>query len=304
MPAPETMVAYLYKPGFDDAIRVDDYPVQKPGKGEVLCKVLACGVCHSDVAILNGYTSDSRTFVLGHEVCATPVLLGEDADPSIELGARYSVLLLDSCTRALRPHQAAALQSVGIGGPGGYAEYITVRGDLLVRVPDNVPDKLAAIAADAGTTAYNAVANTAQVKAGDRVLIIGVGGLGHLAVQYALLRGAEVFVCDLKPEARRLGLELGATRAFSPVELSAAIAAKNPFTVHVVIDFAATAQTFSWGLGALAGEGDHFPTDPRYVLVGISADNFVFTPDDVLFSAVSIRANLYGDRSATEAALE
>ncbi|KAL1730768.1 chaperonin 10-like protein [Schizophyllum commune] len=304
MGAPETMVAYLYKPGFDDLIRVDDYPVQKPGKGEVLCKVLVCGVCHSDVAILNGYTADSRTYVLGHEVCATPIVLGEDVDPSIKIGHRYAIQLINGCTHALKPHQAAALQGVGLGGPGGYADYITVPGNLLVPVPDNVPDKVAAIAADAGTTAYNAVVNTGQVKAGDKVLIIGVGGLGHLAVQYAILQGAEVYVCDLKPEARRLGLELGAVKAFSLVELSAAVSAPDPFTVHVVVDFAVSAQTFSLGLSALVGEGDHYPTDPRYVLVGVSGDNLVFTSGEALFSAIQIRANLYGPRSATEAALE
>ncbi|KAI4527644.1 GroES-like protein [Schizophyllum commune Loenen D] len=304
MGAPETMVAYLYKPGFDDLIRVDDYPVQQPRKGEVLCKVLACGVCHTDVAILNGYTNDSRSYVLGHEICATAIALGEGVDPNIKLGHRYAIQIANGCTRALKPHTSAALNAIGTGGPGGYADYITVADNLLVPVPDDVPDKLAAIAADAGTTAYNVVVNTGQVKASDKVLIIGVGGLGHLAVQYARLQGAEVYVCDLKPEARRLGLELGAVKAFSPVELSNAVAAADPFTVHVVVDFAVSAQTFSLGLGALVGEGDHYPTDPRYVLVGISGDNLVFTSGEALFSAIQIRANLYGTRSATEAALE
>jgi D-arabinose 1-dehydrogenase-like Zn-dependent alcohol dehydrogenase len=118
--------------------------------------------------------------------------------------------------------------------------------------PENVPAHFAAIMADAGTTAYKAVTHNVcpllslycnlnltwlQVKAGDRVLIYGVGGLGLYAVQFAKHVGATVYAVDMKPSSRALALEFGAEKAFDVQELQAAVG--EGFTVDVAIDFVA-----------------------------------------------------------------
>ncbi|KAJ7622762.1 hypothetical protein DFH06DRAFT_1447331 [Mycena polygramma] len=182
-----------------------------------------------------------------------------------------------------------------------------------------VPDEVAAIASDAGITAYHAVQkaanvrsiystcrasspNTTQVKPGDKVLIFGAGGVGHLAVQYAKHFGATVYVCDFKPAARKLALELGATEAFDLIDLSTKTAAG--FTVDTTIDFIANNQTFDLAMAALRGNDASFPSSPTLVLVGFSADSLTFDTLDALTIGVQIHPSTYGPRSALVAALD
>lgn len=91
-------------------------------------------------------------------------------------------------------------------------------------------------------TVYNAVNNVAHVTTGERVLIYGVGGLGHQAVQLAKHLGATVYAVDLRPQARQLALDLGATQAFDLEDLAAATS-NGTFHVDTVVDFVATAQS-------------------------------------------------------------
>ncbi|KAJ7186965.1 hypothetical protein C8R46DRAFT_1024932 [Mycena filopes] len=158
----------------------------------------------------------------------------------------------------------ALYSGLGFGQDGAFAEYIIATADALVPV----------------------------VKQGDKVLIFGVGGLGHLAVQYAKHLGATgegnlyrmtwdslfaVYVCDFKPAARQLALELGAEMAFDLIELADKTAAG--FTVNKTIDFVTNAQTFNLAMAALRGNGLTFPA-------GVGADNLVFSTFDIIGSGV------------------
>ena len=154
--------------------------------------------------------------------------------------------------------------SIGLGENGGYAEYLVVAASDLVPVPHGLAPEIAAMSADSLLTVYNALHNVAEVSTvltthnaltkktqcqlrlgtTKRVLIYGVGGLGHQAVQLAKSYGATVYACDFKPEARALALSLGAERVFDHAELTAATAdtAEDPFTVDIAIDFVVDAQ--------------------------------------------------------------
>ncbi|KAJ7611197.1 hypothetical protein FB45DRAFT_320395 [Roridomyces roridus] len=262
----------------------------------------AAGVCHSDVTLLTGVTLDTRTYVLGHEACGVVVKLGSNVDHKhIHIGKLYSVLTGDSCTHGINGN-SALFNSFGIGNDGAYAEYFIVTFDLLVPVPAGVPRALAAIASDAGVTAYHAVQHAAQVKKGDKVLIFGIGGLGHLAVQYAKHFGATVYVCDFKPAARKLALELGATEAFDWIQLNTKLTAG--FTVDTTIDFIASNQSFTAAMGALQRNGVNFPSSPSLVLVGANPENLTFNSLSILGSGIQIRESTYGPRSALVAALD
>ncbi|KAJ7689018.1 hypothetical protein B0H17DRAFT_1067502 [Mycena rosella] len=299
---PTTMLAAVYVPGNERLVLDRNYPIRGLGDDEILLKVSAAGVCHSDVALLTGVTLDARKYVMGHEGCGVPVKLGAKVDPrAVQMGTLYSILIIDSCVHGTNGGPAES-NGIGFGKDGVYAEYIITTADTLVPVPTGVSPEAAAIASDAGVTAYHAVQNAAKVKSGDKVLIFGIGGLGHLAVQYAKHFGATVYVCDFKPAARKLALDLGAIEAFNLIELTNKTA--GGFTVDTTIDFIANNQTFNLAMAALRGNAVNFPSSPSLVLVGASAENLTFNTLDIIASGVQIHGSSYGPRSALVAALD
>ncbi|KAJ6580723.1 chaperonin 10-like protein [Mycena capillaripes] len=308
------MLAAVYEPGNSRLVLDKHYPIRELEDNEMLMKVAAAGVCHSDASLLSGATLDTRKYVFGHEACGVPVKLGSKVDShAIQKGQLYTILPVDSQVRGANG-VPAIFNSLGIGKDGAYAEYIIVTADTLVPVPNGVPPQVAAISSNAGLTAYHAVQNAAQVKTGDKVLIFGTGGLGHLAVYYAKHFGATVYACDFKPTARKLALELGATEAFDLIELTNKTAAN--FTVDTTIDFVANNQTFNLAMAALRGNDVNFPSKPKCVMVGASSDNLVFTTLDIITSGVmwvmwlrviswiAVLGSTYGDRSDLVAVLD
>ncbi|KAJ7139983.1 hypothetical protein C8R43DRAFT_1131721 [Mycena crocata] len=311
--APTSMLAAVYEPGNERLVLDKHYPIRDLKDNEILLKVAAAGVCHSDVALLTGVTLDTRKYILGHEACGIPVKLvfillaqtihldvsvhrlGAKVDShAIHKGALYSILALDNCVHGLNGGPAL-FNALGIGRDGAYAEYIITTADTLVPVPNGVAPEVAAISSDAGVTAYHAVHSAAQVKHGEKVLIFGAGGLGHLAIQYAKHFGATVYVCDFKPAARKLALELGATEAFDLIDLTKKTA--EGFTVDTTIDFVANNQTFGLAMASLRGNAVNFPSRPKCVMVGASAENLVFTTLDIIGSGVQILGTTFGERN-------
>ncbi|KAJ7177265.1 hypothetical protein C8R43DRAFT_872482, partial [Mycena crocata] len=186
-----------------------------PSASPILLKVSACGVCHSDVRLLTGASLDTRSYVYGHEISAVPVRYTLDTS-LIKLGKLYSVLTPDSCDHSINGGPAF-INTLGLGVKGGYAEYVIVKAVNLIP-PGGISPEAAAVASNAGITAYNAVKFTAAVPL--RVLIFGVAGLGHLAVPFAKYLPATVYVCHFKSQARKLALDLDPDRAFNLIELT------------------------------------------------------------------------------------
>ncbi|KAJ7310940.1 hypothetical protein DFH08DRAFT_1045855 [Mycena albidolilacea] len=206
---------------------------------------------------LSGVNSNTTRLVLGHESSGIPVKLGPKVDSqAVQMGKLYSILSLTSCAHGLN------------GGP-----------------PDGVSPEVAAIASDAGVTAFHAVQKVAQVKPGDKVLIFGIGGLGHLAVQYAKHFGATGAISSFLPDpaARKLALDLGAVEAFDLIELTNKTAAPD-FKVDTTIDFVANNQTFNLAMAALRKNDVIFPSRPKCVMIGASSENLVFTTLDIITS--------------------
>ncbi|KAJ6632409.1 chaperonin 10-like protein [Mycena sp. CBHHK59/15] len=299
---PTTMLAVVYHPGNSVLVFNTEYPIRELEDNKILLKVAAVGVCHSDVNLLSGAVLDTRTYIMGHENCGVAIKLGAKVDANeIQKGRLYSILGVDSCMHRLNGGPVV-FNVLGIGKDSGFAEYIIAPADALVQVPEGVPREAAAIASDAGITAYHAVQHAAKVKRGDKVLIFGIGGLGHLAVQYAKYFGATVYACDFKPAARKLALDLGATEAFDLIELTNKTA--EGFVVDTTIDFVVNNQTFNLAMATLRPNNFNFPSSPTMVLAGATTDNLVFNTLDVIASGVQIHSTLYGPRSALVAALE
>jgi propanol-preferring alcohol dehydrogenase len=206
---------------------IEDIDVPEPGPGEVLLKVAGAGACHSDVAIFHEFESDpnnglmSPPFVLGHETSGWIESLGPGVS-GLETGAAYLVYgpigcgHCRACSRGQDTYcentQQVGYLGTGLGRNGGMAEYMTVPVRNLVALGD-VDPVAAAPLADAGLTPYHAIKRALPhlTGGGKNALVIGLGGLGLVAVQILrALTAAEIIATDLKPEAMARAAELGA----------------------------------------------------------------------------------------------
>ena len=212
---------------FDSATRsltVQDVPRPEPGPGEVLVRVRACGICLSDVHLIDGTLPSSLAEVTpGHEAAGEIAAVGPQV-PQWQAGDR--VLLAggkpcgqcQACARG-RADECLQFQVMGFGYDGAWAEYVVVPFGVLTSVPDGMPIEQAAIIADAVSTPYAALVERAALRAGESVGLWGIGGLGVHAVQIARLVGATpVIAVDPLPDARARALDLGADLALDPTD--------------------------------------------------------------------------------------
>ncbi len=205
--------AQVPKPGGDFEIVERDIP--EPGPGQVRVKVEACGICHSDALVKEG-TWPGLQFprVPGHEVAGVIDAVGHGVAGWTE-GQRAGVGwhgghcgYCDSCRRGDFVTCRVALQVSGVSYDGGYAEYMVAPAGALVAIPEGLTAVEAAPLMDAGVTTFNALRNSGAGP-GDLVAILGVGGLGHLGIQYAAKMGFRTVAIarghDKEPFVRKLG---------------------------------------------------------------------------------------------------
>jgi len=204
---------------------VDD-PKMRPD--DVLIKIKACGVCHSNLHMIEGEfrifgVPSKLPIIPGHEICGIVEDIGADVK-KWHLGQRVGVQVLYSacgtCEFCLtsREHLCPNKKVTGETVDGGYAQLIAAPADYIYAVPENLTCEEAAPLFCPGVTAYRAV-KRAGVRMGDKVVVMGIGGVGHLSLQFAKLAGAEVIAVDPSQSAMKLALELGADVALSPTEL-------------------------------------------------------------------------------------
>ncbi len=201
-------------------IAVEDVPIPEPGPGEVLVKVAFCGICHSDLSLINGtFPAFLPVVTQGHEASGTVAALGPGVTGWAE-GDRVTVPAGRPCLECpdcLRGNSAGCqhVRLMAFAYDGAWAEYTVALAGGLTRVPDNVPLEQAAILADAVSTPFGAVVHTGKVGIGESVGVWGVGGVGTHIVQLARLVGAApIIAVDLNPAVRQRALELGADYAF------------------------------------------------------------------------------------------
>ncbi|MDZ7692788.1 MAG: alcohol dehydrogenase [Balneolaceae bacterium] len=187
----------------------------KPTADEVLIKIEACGICHSDAFVKEGlFPGIEYPRIPGHEVIGVIEKVGSDI-VNWQEGQRVGVgwhgghcHTCDACRRGEYIHCENA-QIAGISYDGGYAEYMTAPKEALASVPGDLKSEEAAPLLCAGITTFNALRN-AGLKAGARVAVQGIGGLGHLGVQYAHHMGYETVAISGTPDKEKLAKELGA----------------------------------------------------------------------------------------------
>lgn len=180
------------------ALELNEIPVPIPERGEIVIDVMAAGICHSDIGFIDGQLTHVLAccpITLGHEVAGIVSGVGEGV-ANFEIGDRVAVL--------------STVPGVGVGINGGFQPRVVTPTDVVVRVPECVAWDQAAVSTDAGGTSYHTVMVSAGVKAGDKVGIIGFGGLGTLAVQIALRAGAKVYVAEIKESLHQKVSAMGA----------------------------------------------------------------------------------------------
>ena len=204
--------AQISKPGGDFELIERDIP--EPGAGQVRVKVDACGICHSDVLVKDGlWPGLQYPRVPGHEIAGRVDALGDGVtnwkrDERVGVGWHGGHdFVCDQCRRG-DFGMCINRKVTGIDFDGGYAEYMIAPAEALARIPDELPPEEAGPFMCAGVTVFNALRNSGA-RAGDVVAVQGIGGLGHLGVQYARKMGFETVALgrgkDKEPLARKLG---------------------------------------------------------------------------------------------------
>ncbi len=254
--------------GWGGPVERVDVALPTPRGREVLVEVRAVGLCHSDLFVMTcaeGTLPYELPLTLGHEVAGRVVAVGDDADGSLVghdgvVHGVWSCGECHNCRRGQDNHCVALGGRVGcgLGHDGGLADYVLLPDQRHFVVADGVPATVLAPLADAGLTAYHAIGGQRYALTGEcTALVIGVGGLGHLAVQ--ILRAtttAKVVAVDPRPEARALAIDLGAHSVAASVEEAMPLPGAD-----VVLDFVGSDHTMSAGGSVLMPGG-------RLVVVG------------------------------------
>lgn len=225
----------------DEPLVIVEKADPKAGPGEVVIDIKASGLCHSDVGALENpdwlEIITLRPLILGHEFAGVVAEVGAGVT-EYEVGDRVGVCPVGKSGT-----------SPGYSRDGGYATKSVAPAEDLIKVPDNVSFAQAAAGTDAGMTSYHAVMVAGRVKAGTKVGIIGLGGLGQLGARAAVIAGAEVYACDVNEAARALGPEIGVKQVFTSAMDFA------PLGLDVIVDFAGFGTTTADAIAAIGPNG-------------------------------------------------
>ncbi|PRQ11415.1 zinc-dependent alcohol dehydrogenase [Corynebacterium sp. 13CS0277] len=295
-------VAEKFGPTVD--VKLVDLPT--PGHNQALVKVLATGVCHSDLHAIEGDWPVKPVLPLipGHEGVGEVVALGPGEHNDIEVGSRVgSVVLWEACgtceqCRTGRENYCPTAKLGGYTVPGSFGEYMLVDTRYCARVPaDADPAEIAPILC-AGVTVYKGLKETG-VRPGQFMVISGVGGLGHIAVQYAVAMGMRVIAIDIADDklelARRHGAEF--TVNARDTDPGAAVVEYTGGGSHGVLVTAVHEQAF--------GQAIHMArTGGTIVFNGLPPGEFPAPIFDIVFKGLTIRGSLLGTRQDLAEAID
>jgi len=253
---------------FASPLEIQDRPVPVPGRGQVLVRIEASGLCHTDIHAAHGDWPVKPTppFVPGHEGVGIVEALGAGVTvPAV--GSRVAIPWLghacghcDHCIQGWETLCESQLNT-GYSIDGGFAEYVVADAEYVVPVPDGVNPHDAAPLTCAGVTTYKAI-KVAHVRPSERVAVFGVGGLGHLAVQYARLVGGTVIGVDVEDDKLELATELGADYVVNAAETDPVAAIQELGGADVAVVLAVTPSVFEQAFASLRRGG-------RLVCVGL-----------------------------------
>jgi D-arabinose 1-dehydrogenase-like Zn-dependent alcohol dehydrogenase len=292
--------AQISKPGGN--FEVVERPIPQPGRGQVRIKVEACGLCHSDSLVKEGYWPGIQyPRVPGHEIAGRIDAIGADVTlwkPGQRVGVGWHgghCFQCDACRRG--DFILCQFEKVtAITFDGGYAEYMVAPAEAVAAIPDDLPADEAAPLLCAGITVFNSLRNSGA-RAGDMVAVQGIGGLGHLGIQYAHRMGFRTVAIgrgkDKEPLARKLGAhEYVDTGAGAPAE-----ALQKLGGARVILATAPDSKSISALVDGLAGNG-------KLWVVGAGAEPLTITPLQIISGRKSIQGWASGTAKDSEDTLK
>lgn len=283
---------------FKQPLVLEDVERPKPGPSEVLIRVEACGVCHSDVHVADGDWRQfagivKRPLILGHEIAGRVVETGA-AVTGFSPGDRVGVPWLhwscgecDFC-RAGYENLCTTQKITGVTVDGGYAEFVKAPASHTEKIPEGLQASEAAPVFCAGVTVYRALKH-AQIAPGQRLAVLGIGGLGHFAIQIGVAMGAEVLAIDVSDEKLALASSLGASATLNADSPGATKSVRSQGGAHVVIVTSASRSAYSLAFNCLRPTG-------ILLAVGLPAEDICFPPIMMAAKEARIRATSVGTR--------
>jgi alcohol dehydrogenase len=281
-----------------DLVKLD---LPEPGPGKVRVAVEASGICHTDAVLVGGYLPGTPfPLVAGHEVAGRVDALG-DGVAGWQVGDRVGVGWFGGCCeRCVSCREGDFINCVelkvpGLAYQGGFAEAMVVPANALARIPDEISAVEAAPLMCAGATTYNAL-RASNARPGDVVAVVGLGGVGHMGVQYASRLGYDTVAIARGPEKEELARELGARHYIDSTAQDVSTALRALGGARVVLATATESAAMAAAVDGLAARG-------QLVIVGASGEPLNITPLQLIFGSRSVVGHASGTSRQSEEAL-
>jgi propanol-preferring alcohol dehydrogenase len=288
---------------YKQPLQIEETQAPTPGPDEVLIKVDACGVCHSDLHIAEGDWTHllriiKRPLILGHEAVGRVVQTG-DAVSNLQIGDRVGVAwthwTCGECELCKEGHEnlCSAQSITGATVDGGYAELMNAKASHALKVPEALSSEEAAPLFCAGVTVYHAIKKSG-IKPGQRLAVFGVGGLGHLAVQIAKCFGAQVIAIDIADDKLEFASRLGADITINAAS-DVARQIRKMGGAHVAVVTSAAKAAYDAAFYAVRSSG-------TLMVVGMPAEDLSFPA--IMMREISIMSSATGTREDLREVLE
>lgn len=289
---------------YKQPLQIEDSPIPVPCADEVLIKVDACGVCHSDLHLAEGDWTHllriiKRPLIPGHEAVGRVVQKG-DAVNHLEVGDRVGVAwthwTCGECELCKEGHENLCQKQMITGATvdGGYAEFLKAKASHALKVPDSISSEEAAPLFCAGVTVYHAIKKSG-IKPRQRLAVFGIGGLGHLAVQIGKCFGAQVIAIDIADDklefARRVGADITINAATEEVVKQI----RKMGGAHVAVVTSAAKAAYDQAFYAVRSGG-------KLMVVGMPAEDLSFPA--IMMREMSIVSSATGTREDMREVLE
>jgi propanol-preferring alcohol dehydrogenase len=288
---------------YKQPLQIEDTDVPVPGHDEVLIRVEACGVCHSDLHIAEGDWTHllriiKRPLIPGHEVVGRVIQKGE-AVTNLNVGDRVGLAwthwTCGECELCKEGHENLCQKQTITGATvdGGYAEFVKGKASHALKVPDSLTSEEAAPLFCAGVTVYHAIKRSG-IAPGQRLAVFGVGGLGHLAVQIAKCFGAEVIAIDIADDKLQLARNLGADITMNAAE-DVVKQLRKLGGAHVAVVTSAAKAAYDTAFYAVRSSG-------TLMVVGMPAEDLSFPA--IMMREIRIMSSATGTREDLREVLE
>lgn len=300
---PKTMKAAVVRE-FGAPLRIEEVEVKRPGKNQILVKVIASGVCHTDLHAVDGDwpVKPKMPLIPGHEGVGYVVAVGTDVTNVKEgdaVGVPWLYSACGCCDHCITGWETLceSQQNGGYSVDGGFAEYVIADARYVGHLPANVNFLEMAPILCAGVTVYKGLKET-ETKPGEWVAISGIGGLGHVAVQYAKAMGMHVAAIDVADDKLDLAKRLGADLVVNAKEQNPGeYLKKETGGMHGALVTAVSPIAFKQGLETLRRKG-------TMALNGLPPGNFDLSIFDTVLNRITIRGSIVGTRKDLQEAIQ